>query len=77
MISAAGDVCFVPKGDIADLFDYFVGKLLQKRWHGEAERLSGLKIDQQLELAWPLNGQLAWICTRENSTYVTSRLLLH
>jgi hypothetical protein len=45
------NVCFVPKADITGLFDYFVGKLLQKQRHGEAERLSGLKIDQQLELA--------------------------
>ena len=74
---AMRNVRFVPKADITGLFDYFVGKLLQKRRHGEVERLSGLKIDQQLELAWPLNGQVAWICTRENSTYVTSRLLMH
>jgi hypothetical protein len=41
------------------LFDHLVGTDQQRRRHVEADRLSGLEVDYQLELAGPLDGQLA------------------
>jgi hypothetical protein len=36
---------------IASLFDHFVGAIKQRLWHGDAERLSGLEIDEQFDFA--------------------------
>jgi len=30
------------------LFDHFVGALLEGQWYGEAKRLGGLEVDDQL-----------------------------
>ena len=34
------------------LFDYFIGDLLEKRWHLETQCLGGLEVDDKLELGW-------------------------
>jgi hypothetical protein len=41
------------------LFNHLIGAYAKGYWHREAERLGGLKIDQQLVLGWALHGQLA------------------
>jgi hypothetical protein len=40
------------------LFDQFVGAAEQRHWNSEAERLGGLKIDDQLEFGCSLNRQI-------------------
>ena len=53
------DVRFVPKADFPlILFDQFVGAAEQRHWNSEAERLGGLKVDDQLEFGRPLNRQI-------------------
>src|SRR5262252_10485282 len=47
-------------------FDHFVGAGKQHRRHVEAERLSGLEIDDQLELGWLLDWQVCGLSTPEN-----------
>jgi hypothetical protein len=44
MCSALAHVCFGPKADMI-LLDHFISAGEQRRRHGEAESLSGLKID--------------------------------
>ncbi len=51
MCSALADVCFGPKADIAQLFDHFIGAILYRLRHGDAERLCGLEVEQQLDFA--------------------------
>ena len=40
------------------LFDYLVSAGNERGWYGEAERLSGFEIDDQLELDWLLHRQI-------------------
>jgi Histidine phosphatase superfamily (branch 1) len=42
-----------------ELLNYLIGAHAQDRWHREAQRLCGLKIDQQLLFGWRLHRQLA------------------
>jgi len=49
-------------------FDYLVGAGEQRRWHGEAERLSSLEIDDQLELGRLLDRKIGRISTFQNLT---------
>jgi hypothetical protein len=52
------------------LLNHLTGEHAQGRWYCEAERLGGLKIDQQLVLGWRLHGQLAGLSPRRTrSTY--------
>src|SRR5262245_65122250 len=47
-------------------FDHLVGELLEMQWHVEAERLGGLEIDHQLELAGLEDGQIGRLRTLKN-----------
>src|SRR5262245_779815 len=47
-------------------FDHLVGELLEMQWHVEAERLGGLEIDHQLELAGLEDGQMRGLHTLKN-----------
>jgi hypothetical protein len=38
------------------LLDHLIGAGEQRRWHGEAERLGGVEIDDQFELRGLLHG---------------------
>ena len=51
MCSAAQDVRFGPIADIAQLFDDFIGAILYRLRHGDAERFRGLEVEQQLYFA--------------------------
>ena len=42
-------VRFVPKADILHSLDHLVSTGKQQRWHGEAECLGGLEIDEEIE----------------------------
>src|SRR5262249_46380328 len=54
--SAIAHVCFGPKADIATLFNYLIGDLLEVHRNFKAERLSRLEVDCQLEFG----GQYDW-----------------
>ena len=45
------------------LFDHFVGKLLELRWHIKAECRGGLEVDHQIEPLRALYRQVAWLGT--------------
>ena len=48
-------------------FDHFVGAGEQRRWDGEAERLSGLEVDDKLEPGRLLDWKIASVLTRKDS----------
>jgi hypothetical protein len=57
----------VPNSEVGGfLFDHLVGPGEQCRWHGEAERPSGLEIDYQFELGRLLGRQVRRLRTLEN-----------
>src|SRR3954451_14226949 len=53
-------------GSGAFLFDYFVGAVEQRQWHGEAKCFGGLQIDHQLELDRQLHWKIARLCSFQN-----------
>src|SRR6516225_9292258 len=57
-------------------FDHLVGALLEKPRHVEAERLSGLEIDDQLRSGRSLDRQFAYLGALEDSTDVSCRVLV-
>jgi len=40
--------------------DHLIGKLLELRWHIEAECRGGLEVNDQIELLRPLYRQVTW-----------------
>ena len=65
-VQCTADVRYVPIADIGTnqfLFDHLVGASEQRRRHGEAERLGGLKINDQLEFGRLFNRQITRLCT--------------
>src|SRR5204863_6091452 len=63
-------------GHSRPLFDHLVGAGEQRLRHGEAERLGGLHIDDELELGRLLDGQVGRLRPREDLSSVTKPLLL-
>src|SRR5258705_9103624 len=57
---------------IASLFDRLVGAGQKRRWHGEAERLRGLEIDDKFELGRLLNGKIGWIGALQDAIHIVS-----
>ena len=41
----------------ASLFDHLVSDTEKRRWHGDAERIGGLQVDDQLELRGEATGR--------------------
>ena len=54
-------------------FKYPVGRQQDRLGHLEAERLCGLEIDNEIELGWLLDRQIARICPVEIFVHVRSR----
>src|SRR5271170_3525253 len=55
------------------LFDHLVGGGEQRLRHGEAERLGGLKVYDQLIFACILNWQITWLRTLEDAIDIDGR----
>jgi hypothetical protein len=51
------------------LFDHFVGDLLKMDRYVEAQRLGGLEIDDQLELARPQDWHVDWLLSQGRDRY--------
>ena len=53
-----GPISAVALAEITTLFDHLVGGFEQGLWHGQAERLRGLEIDDEFELGRLYNRKL-------------------
>src|SRR3974390_3112850 len=60
--------------DTPTLFYNFISAGEERRGHGEAERLSGLEVDHQLEFGRALHRQVGWLLALENAIDVASSL---
>jgi hypothetical protein len=47
-------------------FDHLVGAGKDRGWHGEAKRLGGLQVDDQLEFCWLLDRQIGRLGAMED-----------
>jgi hypothetical protein len=53
------------------LFDHFIGAGKDRLRDGQAERLSGLEVDDQLELRGPLDRQVAGFGALEDLVHIS------
>jgi hypothetical protein len=60
--------------NVRSLLDHFVGTYEQRLWNGEAKRLGGLEIDDQIELGGRLNRKILWLYTSKNAVDIGRRL---
>src|SRR5450830_236904 len=58
-------------------FDHLIGAREQRWRHGEAERLGGLQIDNQIEGGWELDGQIGGPRAFENPSSKNSGLTIN
>src|SRR5690348_3003188 len=56
------------------LFDQLVGAALQRHRNGEAERLRGLEVDDELDFRGLLNRQVGWLFALEDAAGVDADL---
>ena len=54
------------------LFDNFIGAILQRLRHGDAEGLCGLEVDEQLDFACLLHRQVGGLLALENAADIPS-----
>src|SRR6266700_5789765 len=71
----AREVSFEPPSPFTS-FDHLVGAREQLVWNLEAERLSGLEIDDQLELGWLHHWKIGGLRTLENPTDIDAYLAI-
>src|SRR6516162_6591700 len=69
----------VPQADIAHrgkktLFDHFVGDGKQRWRHGDAQRLRGFEIEDELKLCRLHDWQVGWLSPLQNPTGIDSDL---
>ena len=55
------------------LLDHLVGELQQRLRHGEAERLGGSQVNDQIEFGRQLNGQITGFRSFESAIYIEGR----
>src|SRR5204863_4648478 len=65
-----------PDNNAAQSLDHVVGAGKQRRWHGQAQSLGGLEVDDQLELSRLHNRQIDWLLALENTTGVNTDLTI-
>ena len=58
---------------MAGLFDHLVGASEEARRNWQRERLSGLEVDDQLELGWRLDRKLARLRTHQDAIGIGRR----
>ena len=73
LCNAQADVRLVPKADIPRLFDHLIGDLLQMHRHGKTEGLSGLEIDDELELGGLLDGKFVRLSAMQDAIGISRR----
>src|SRR5262245_30695009 len=74
MVSLLGTYAFRPRASSIGSFNHLVGATEQRDREGEAERLGGLEIDDQLHLHRLLNRQIGWLLALENAASVDANL---
>jgi hypothetical protein len=57
---------------LAHLFDHLVGAIEQRLWHGDAERLCGLEINQQFDFACLLDRKVGGLLALKNTGDITA-----
>src|SRR3974390_2239535 len=62
------------RGRLRQLFNNLISARKERRRHSEAERLSGLEVDDQLEFGPALHRQVGWLLTLEDAIDVASSL---
>src|SRR5262245_51417552 len=63
------------KRTLADLFDHFVGGHKQTGWHGPAESLCGLDVENCQKLGCGLHRKVGRLCATQNAVHIDCRLL--
>jgi hypothetical protein len=64
------DVAFGGKADMRPSFDHLVSAILHRLRHGNAERLRGLEVEEQLDSACLLHRQVGGFLALENTADV-------
>src|SRR5262245_52807031 len=81
MAGSPGDVAEVPLPDSCSaanryLFDHLVGSTEQREWDGNAKRVGGFQIEDQLGLHRLLDRQIGWLLALENTASIDAALMV-